>query len=139
VIAGLAVSVALLVPLAVFGAPALARSTAAASQYEYSGSAQYQYRVELCHLTGSRKHPGHTITVSSAAVAAHVRHGDHLGACTGNESPRPKHHDDEDAGSSTSTTSTSTTATTVTPGQNEHGNWNGQGHGHGNGKGHDGG
>ena len=88
-----AVSAAILIPLATFGAPALARSGAAASsQYEYgSGSAQYQYRVVLCHLTGSKKHPGHTITVSSHAVRAHMRHGDHLGACTGLETPRAKH------------------------------------------------
>jgi hypothetical protein len=84
VIAAVAVSAALLVPLAVFGGPALARSGAAASEYG-SGSAQYQYRVTICHLTGSKKHPAHTITVSSAAVAAHLRHGDHLRACTGTE------------------------------------------------------
>jgi hypothetical protein len=48
-------------------------------------------RVTICHLTGSRKHPAVTITVSQSAVAAHLRHGDHLGACTGNEKPRPKH------------------------------------------------
>lgn len=86
-----AVSAMLLVPLAVFGAPALARSGSAGSQYG-SGSAQYQYRVAICHLTGSKKHPGHTITVSAAAVRAHLRHGDHLGRCTGAETARPKHH-----------------------------------------------
>ena len=88
-----AVSAAILIPLATFGAPALARSGAAASsQYEYgSGSSEYQYRVVLCHLTGSKKHPGHSITVSSHAVRAHLRHGDHLGACTGLETPRAKH------------------------------------------------
>ncbi len=86
-LAGLTVTVALLVPLAVFGGPALARSTSAASAY-HSGSAQYQYRVTICHVTGSKKHRAHTITVSSAAVAAHLRHGDHLGACTGTETAR---------------------------------------------------
>lgn len=85
--AGVAVTAAMLVPLAVFGAPALARSASAASQY-HSGSSQYQYRVTICHRTGSKKHPAHTITVSSAAVAAHLRHGDHLGACTGSEPPK---------------------------------------------------
>jgi hypothetical protein len=88
-----AVSAALLVPLAVFGAPALARSGAAASQYGHgSGSAQYQYRVTICHVTGSKKHPAHTITVSAAAVCAHLRHGDHLGACTGAETRKAHHH-----------------------------------------------
>ena len=63
-LAAAAVTGALLVPMAVFGGPALARSGAAASsQYQYgSGSSQYQYRVTICHLTGSKKHPGHTIT-----------------------------------------------------------------------------
>lgn len=90
-LSAVALTAALLVPLAVFGGPALARSTAAASEYQYSGSSQYQYRVVICHLTGSRQHPAHTITVSSASVAAHLRHGDHLGPCTGSETPKPKH------------------------------------------------
>jgi hypothetical protein len=90
-LAALAISAALFVPLAALGAPALAGS---------SGSAQYQYRVPLCHHTHSQKHPFVTITVSSASVAAHMRnHGDTIGACT--------------------TTSTSTT--TGSPG-NGHGN-----------------
>ena len=102
---------ALLVPLAVFGAPALARSTAAASEYEYSGgSSQYQYRVQICHHTGSRKHPFHTITVSSRSVPAHLRHGDTLGPCGSNVSAPTVH--------------------------NNSGNDNDQGHGNGHGKGH---
>src|SRR5260221_12985894 len=80
-LAGLAVTAGLLVPLALLGGPAFARSTAAASEYEYSGSAQYQYRVQICHLTGSKKHPAHTITVSSAAVAAHLCPRDHPRPC----------------------------------------------------------
>jgi hypothetical protein len=91
-LAGVAVTAALLVPLAIFGGPALASSTSSASQYQYSGSAQYQYRVLICHITGSKKHPAHTITVSARAVRAHLRHGDHLGACTGTETPRTHGH-----------------------------------------------
>ena len=83
-LAGLTVTAALFVPLAVFGGPALARSTSSASQYQYSGSSQYQYRVQICHRTHSKKHPWHTITVSSRAVKAHLKHGDTLGACVGN-------------------------------------------------------
>src|SRR5262245_17496923 len=41
-----------------------------------------QRRVTICHRTGSRKHHWHTISVAQPAVAAHLRHGDHLGACT---------------------------------------------------------
>jgi len=40
-----------------------------------------QRRVTVCHRTGSSKHQWHTITVAQPAVAAHLRHGDHLGAC----------------------------------------------------------
>ena len=83
-LAGTAVTAALFVPLAIFGGSAFAGSASA----EHPSSAQYQYRVTICHLTGSKKNPAHTITVSSAAVAAHLRHGDHLGACTGSEKAR---------------------------------------------------
>jgi hypothetical protein len=109
--AGVAVTAALLVPLSIFGGPAFAGSGSAAGQYG-SGSSQYQYKVTICHLTGSKKHPAHTIRVSSKAVAAHLRHGDHVGACTGTETRKPKKH--------TTTTTTVTTAapTTTAP---EHG------------------
>ena len=87
-----AVSAALLVPLATFGGPALARSGAALAEYGHgSGSAQYQYRVTICHVTHGKKKSAHTITVSSRAVRAHLRHGDHLAACTGNETRPAKH------------------------------------------------
>ena len=91
-----AVSAALLVPLATFGGPALARSGAALAEYGHgSGSSQYQYRVQVCHVTHGKKKVAHTITVSSKAVRAHLRHGDHLGACTGNET-RPGKHGKQD-------------------------------------------
>jgi len=89
VLGAIALSAALLVPLAVFGAPALARSGSAGSQYG-SGSSQYQYRVMICHRTGSKKHPAHTITVSAAAVRAHLRHGDTLPPCS--TQPAAKKH-----------------------------------------------
>ena len=56
---GAVVTAALLVPVAVFGGSALAHGAAAGPS-----AAQYQYRVQICHLTGSKKHPFHTITVS---------------------------------------------------------------------------
>ena len=74
-----AVSTALLVPLGIIGAPALART--AAAQYEYGGS-QYQYKIQICHHTHSKKHPMHTIWVSANAWKGHSHHGgDTLGAC----------------------------------------------------------
>jgi hypothetical protein len=78
--AALAVSAALFVPLAVFGAPALARSASAASQYQYSGSSQYQYKVAVCHHTHSASHPWVQINVASAGwLHGHSKHrGDFL-------------------------------------------------------------
>jgi hypothetical protein len=63
-----AVTGLLLIPLGVFGG----------SAFGHSGAAQYQYKVTICHHTGSKKHPWHQITISNKAVAAHLRHGDSL-------------------------------------------------------------
>jgi hypothetical protein len=112
---GVAITAALFVPLAVFGGSALAHTAVAGPS-----AAQYQYRVQICHLTGSKKHPFHTITVSSAAVAAHVRHGDHVGACTGSETVKPRH----DNGKGQAATST------TTPGDQGNGHSNGKAKGH---------
>jgi uncharacterized membrane protein YgcG len=84
-----AVSACVLVPLGVFGAPALARSASAASEYGNSGSSQYQYKVQVCHRTHSKKHPWHVISVSSAAVQAHLNHGDTLAPPCPPTSPPP--------------------------------------------------
>jgi hypothetical protein len=81
VLAAAAVTAALLVPLAVFGAPALATP-------QHAASAQYQYKVTVCHLTGSKKHPAVTISVAASAVAAVLKGGGHLGPCTGTEKPK---------------------------------------------------
>jgi hypothetical protein len=76
-----AVSAAFLVPLLVLGGPALAKSAASASEYEYGGSSQYQYKVPICHHTHSKKHPWVQISVGAPAVKAHLRHHDLLGPC----------------------------------------------------------
>jgi hypothetical protein len=108
--AGVAVTAALLVPLSIFGGSALAGGSSASAS-------QYQYRVTICHLTGSKKHPARTITVSSASVAAHVRHGDHVGPCTAADNkPKPKKH----------TTTTAVTTAAPTTSSSDHGN--SQGH-----------
>jgi hypothetical protein len=118
-VGAVALTVALLVPLATFGAPALARSGAAASEYGGSGSSQYQYRVTICHHTGSKKHAAHTITVAAPAVKAHLRHGDHLGPCTATETPKPKKHHTE-----------TTTPAAPTTHHEDHGNGGDHGKGH---------
>jgi hypothetical protein len=60
-------------------------------------------RVTICHHTHGRqwsdgrhghgsnlwKHFEHSITISQDAVAAHLRHGDHLGACVTITLPQP--------------------------------------------------
>ena len=118
------VSAALLVPLAVYGAPAIAKSASSAShqysscgqygssgdqygssssQYQY-GSACHQYRVTICHRTHSKKHPWRLITVSSRALKAHLRHGDTLPPCSTQPAAKKKHgkhgHDDGQHGDS---------------------------------------
>ena len=137
-VAAAAVSASVLVPLGAFGAPALARSVAAASQY--GGSSQYQYKVAICHRTHSKKHPFHVINVSSHAVKAHLRHGDTLAPCPAAplHAKHDKghhgrgHHKDAENGS---TTTTATTTTTTSSGDDDHGH-HGDDHGHGHGKGH---
>jgi hypothetical protein len=47
-----------------------------------TGTGPLPSKVTICHHTHSRKHPSHTITISSHAWPAHARHGDTLGACT---------------------------------------------------------
>jgi hypothetical protein len=114
-------TVALIVPLAFYGGTGFAKS---------SSAAQYQYKVTICHHTGSKHHPMVTITVSNRAVLAHLaRHHDTLGAC-----PPPP------AASTTMTTTAQTTTSGTGPGNSgDHGNGksNGNGGGNGNGHGHD--
>jgi hypothetical protein len=68
-----AVSAALLVPLGVFGGSALAHGGPSGSQY--------QYRVHVCHHTGSRNHEWQMIAISNFALRAHLRHGDQMAPC----------------------------------------------------------
>jgi hypothetical protein len=84
--AALAVTAAVFVPFALVGSPALAHDGTSAS------ASQYQYRVTVCHLTGSKKHPAVTIKVAPSAVNAVLKGGGHLGPCNGTETPKPKHH-----------------------------------------------
>jgi len=69
----LALASAMLVSLALVGTSAVGKPKPSA--------AQYQYKVTICHRTKAAKKPGVTISVSSRAVPAHLRHGDALGPC----------------------------------------------------------
>ena len=69
-----AVSIALLVPLGIFGGTGFAQSSAPAAS---------QYKITICHHTHSKKHPLVTIRISIRAWPAHQRHGDTMGACPG--------------------------------------------------------
>lgn len=42
-------------------------------------------KVLICHIPPGNPDNAHTISVGSAAVAAHLAHGDSLGACAGDE------------------------------------------------------
>jgi len=90
-------------------------------------------KVAICHRTGSKKHPFHTIMVAVPAVRAHLRHGDMLGPCTTATVATMKKH-----GKGHTTTGTTTTATSAqTAASAKHGNGNAAGgNGQGNGNGH---
>ena len=95
VTAAAALTGALIVPLALFGAPALAGGTKGSHHPhgKKSGSSQYEYTVPLCHRTHSRKHPWVLLRISSRSVVVHLlRHGDRLAPCPTGSHHRSKHH-----------------------------------------------
>ena len=86
------VSGLLLVPLGIFGGSALAHGGPSA--------AQYQYKVKMCHHTGSKWHPWHMISISSRGVFAHLRHHDVMPPCPIFVPTRHHHGHGHDHGSS---------------------------------------
>jgi hypothetical protein len=97
-------------------------------------------KVAICHRTGSKKHPFHTISVAIPAVRAHLRHGDVLGPCTtATVAAMKKHGRGAVKHTTTTTTSTTTTATSAQTAPAGHGNGNAGGNSHGNGHGNAGG
>ena len=140
-LAAVAVSAALLVPLAVFGAPALARSTAPSS----AASAQYQYKVAVCHRTHSKKHPWVLIHVGAPAVKAHLKHGDFVltsgTSCTAAapaQSTTPGHGKGHGKGNGQGNQNSqgSQHGNSGSHGNNGNGNNGNNGNGNGKGKGH---
>ena len=126
--AAVAISAAFFVPLGVFGAPALAKSASAASEYKHSGSSQYQYKITICHRTDSKKHPFVQISVNAHAGKAHLRRRDTLGPCPPVTPPvGNKHgHDDGDHGNANGNGGGDDQGKS-----GEHGNGNGNGGGNG--------
>ncbi|WP_375760325.1 hypothetical protein [Corallococcus exercitus] len=63
------------------------------------GTAPGDGRITLCHIPPGNPANAHTITVGAPAGAAHLRHGDRLGACDG-ETPTDGGTSEPDGGSS---------------------------------------
>ena len=84
---------ALLAAFATVAGAGLSSTSSSASEYQYGpGGHQYgKQKVTLCHHTHSKKHPLVTITVGAPAVAAHLKHGDTVGACPA-VAPAAKNH-----------------------------------------------
>src|SRR6266545_1846416 len=106
-------------------------------------------RVTICHHTGSRSNPQHTITVDEHAVPAHMAHGDTVGPCpptatttqqatTQAQKSKPKKAKPNKA--STSKSKSKAKADKATPNGKPdnpgNGSGNGNGGGHGNSGGH---
>ena len=95
-------------------------------------------KVTLCHRTGSKKKPFHTITVAVPAVRAHLRHGDVLGPCTAATVASMKKHGNKHTTTTTTTTTTAASTPTTPHGKSgeQHGNSgnNGNNGNHGGGK-----
>ena len=88
-----------------------------------------QSKVTICHRTGSKKHPFHTITVAAPSVPAHLAHGDVLGPCTPSTVTAMTHgHGKGHGGTGTTTTPTTSTSTAGPGNSGNHGNGGGHGH-----------
>ncbi len=118
-----AVTGLLLIPLGVFGG----------SAFGHSAAAQYQYRVTICHHTGSKKHPWHLITISNKAVPAHLRHHDQMPPCpttatvAKHHGKPPKHHGKPSSDTSHGQSSTVGQSSTAAQGHENNAGGNGNG------------
>jgi hypothetical protein len=76
---GRAAVIATVSALALAGLTSVAAATSPESPP--AAASQYEKKVTICHRTGSKKKPFHTIRVSRNALKAHLGHGDALGPC----------------------------------------------------------
>ena len=121
---------ALFVPLLINAASGVARTSASAAMYQYAG------KVTICHHTHSAKNPAVTITISSSALPAHLRHGDTVGPCgkTSASAPTTTHKGGEGHGNGGGEGHGNSGHERGSGGGNGHGNSGGNGQGHGHGK-----
>jgi hypothetical protein len=76
--------VGVLAALSIGGTVAWAAQTAPLQAKQAAGPGYgYAGKVTICHHTGSRKNPFHTIRVSANALPAHLAHQDTIGPCPG--------------------------------------------------------
>ena len=141
---GVPVAVTALLAAGVFAAVSIASGGGLAKITTTGLTTTTAGKVTLCHRTGSKKKPFHTITVAVPAVRAHLRHGDVLGPCTAATVAFMKKHGNKHT--TTTTTTTTTSAPSSTHGNSgshgssgNNGNGGGNGKGGGNGNGHGGG
>ena len=106
-----------------FAAASIASGRGLASVSKTSTTSTTSHKVLLCHHTHSKKHPTHTISVDQHAVAAHLKHGDTQGACSGSA---PKNNKNKNTSTTTTTTSTTSTTTHGNSGHTNNGNANGK-------------
>lgn len=60
--------------------------------------------IKVCHIPAGNVAAAHTIAVGGPAVQAHLRHGDTLGACAGDDNDDDDEEDDDDDDNDTDTT-----------------------------------
>jgi len=76
--------------LGVLAVMVLASSVVFAKGQPANPGSQGQEKVTICHIPPGNPDNKHTITVATAAVEAHLAHGDTLGECVDAPPPFPQ-------------------------------------------------
>ena len=120
ILAGL-LSTIVVVAFAAVGGVGFANGSVSSAQYQYGKT-----KVTICHKGKN------TITVSQAALKAHLAHGDKLGACQNGHKKNKGKHKGESKHAPNPATGTGSGGSSDQSGS--HGNGNGGGNGKGKGK-----